>query len=109
MNDQACCEAREVRYWYNNPRFSLVPRIRFKCSEKPKGNWDSGITSRFHFDWLFLHIWTLDIPGFEIGFVADTHWGIGIVGILPYLRWTICIPCPEKWTSWIYRNLQRKP
>lgn len=90
------------RKWYNNYEFPLVPVLTLK-----KGNEHN--TSGFTFKWLFFKFWSLDAFGFELGVVADNHWGIGFIGILPYLRWVICIPCPIKLQTWIQRKLWRKP
>lgn len=88
--------------WYNKNIFPLIPVITIKKSNEHN-------TSSFTFRWLFFTIWTLDSFHFEISLVADTHWGIGIIGILPYLRWAVTIPCPEKLGMWFSKNLNRKP
>ena len=88
--------------WYSSYKFPLIPRLELK-----KGNEHN--TNGFSFRWLFITLWTLDAVQFEFAVVADTHWGIGFTGLLPYLRWTICIPCPEKLSMWVQRNLWRKP
>ena len=64
-------------------------------------------TSGFTFRWLFITLWTIDSPSFEIAIVADTHWGVGLVGLFPYLRWCISIPCPERIGSWINKHFSR--
>lgn len=86
--------------WYNKNIFPLVPVLEIKSrdGEQKKG---------FVFRWMFLTVWDLDFPSFEVSVVADTHWGLGIIGILPYLRWVFTIPCPEKVSTWVYRNLNR--
>jgi hypothetical protein len=88
--------------WYRNPKFALLPILRFKQANEHN-------TSGFQFDWLFLRLWSLDAFGFEFGVVADNHWGVGVIGILPYLRWTCCIPCPERVGMWFQANLWRRP
>lgn len=88
------------RKWYNNHIFPLIPTLKIKKADEHN-------TSGFTFKWLFFTIWTLDSPSFEIAIVADTHWGIGFVGLFPYLRWVIAIPCPEKVGMWINKNLSR--
>ena len=94
-------ENYKPRKWYNSRIFPLIPTLRI--SKKSEHN-----TSGFTFKWLFITLWTLDSFEFEFSIVATTHWGIGFVGILPRLRWVLCIPCPEKLDRWIYRNLSRK-
>jgi hypothetical protein len=88
--------------WYNKNIFPLIPVITIRKSNEHN-------TSNFTFRWLFFTIWTLDGFQFEVAVVADTHWGIGVIGILPYLRWVVTIPCPEKLGMWFSRNLNRKP
>ena len=58
-------------------------------------------------DGCFLTVWDLDIPSFEVTVVADTHWGLGVIGILPYLRWTVTMPCPEKVGTWVHKSFGR--
>lgn len=87
--------------WYNRNVFPLIPVIQVRKANKYN-------TSNFTFRWLFFTGWSLDRFGFEISVVADTHWGIGVIGILPYLRWVVTIPCPEKLGIIIDRNLGRK-
>lgn len=93
---------RPVYKWYNNPFFPLVPLL----STRPA---DEHNTPGFTFQWLFFRLWALDSLSFEIGVVVDTHWGIGAIGMLPYLRWVACIPCPEKLQSWLQRHTWRRP
>jgi len=88
--------------WYNMNIFPLVPVVQIK--EKDQHN-----TTGFSFRWLFFTFWSLDSFGFEFAFVLDTHWGMGFIGVLPYLRWVICIPCPEKISIFVSRKLNRKP
>ena len=66
-------------------------------------------TGGFTFSWLFFTFWTLDSFQFEVSFTISTHWGFGFVGILPYLRWVVAVPCPEKLGFWIDRKLGRSP
>ena len=68
---------------------------------------DEHNTSGFTFRWLVFTIWTLDSFGFEFSLVATTHWGIGFIGILPYFRWVVAIPCPERLSILIDRKLNR--
>lgn len=88
--------------WYNKNVFPLIPVIDIKKANKHN-------TSSFSFRWLFFTVWSLDSFKFEFAFVASTHWGIGFIGILPYLRWVVAIPCPEKLGIWIDRKLGRWP
>ena len=102
MQDTPSQEWQKPRTWYNNYTFPLLPQLQIK-----EGNEYN--TKGFSFHWLFFKLWSLDCFSFEVGVVFDTHWGIGFIGILPYLRWVICIPCPEKLMMWTQRNLWRKP
>lgn len=88
--------------WYNKNVFPLIPVITTRKADKHN-------TSRFTFRWLFFTIWTLDSFSFELAIVATTHWGIGLIGILPYLRWVVTIPCPESLGIWFDRKFNRKP
>ena len=88
--------------WYNKNVFPLIPVINIKKASKHN-------TSGFNFKWLIFTFWSLDSFAFEFAIVADTHWGIGFIGILPYLRWTITIPCPTRLGIWIDRKLNRHP
>lgn len=88
------------RTWYNNNQFPIIPIFT-----KKKG--DEYNTKSFSFCWLFLKVWTLDAFQFEISFTADSHWGIGITALLPYLRIVFCIPCPMRLQRWIQKNLWR--
>ena len=97
---QSASGTHRVQKWYNKNIFSLVPLVEIRKSNENN-------TSGFTFRWLFFTIWTIDNPSFEIAIVADTHWGIGIVGLLPYFRWCVSIPCPEKVGSWINKRFSR--
>ncbi len=87
--------------WYSTYRFPLIPVYTYRKGDKYN-------TKSLSFRWLFFTFWTLDSFQFELSFVIDTHWGIGITGILPYFRWTLCIPCPEKLGIKITNLLDRK-
>lgn len=87
--------------WYNKNIFPLVPVITAKKANEYN-------TSSFTFRWLFFTIWTLDSFSFELSVVATTHWGVGLIGILPYLRWVITIPCTERLGMFINKKLDRK-
>lgn len=88
--------------WYNNNVFPLIPVLKIKKANEHN-------TSGFTFRWLVFTFWTLDSFSFEISIVATEHWGIGVIGILPYLRWVIAIPCPEWLGMKISNLLGRKP
>jgi hypothetical protein len=88
--------------WYNREIFPLIPKISYKKGDKYN-------TPSLSFRWLFFRFWTLDTFEFELSIVMDGHWGLGVIGILPYLRWVICIPCPTSLSMWMYNNLSRKP
>ncbi len=88
--------------WYNNPIFPLIPSLITR--KKDKYN-----TKGFTFTWLGIKVWSLDTFSFEVGAVIDTHWGVGLIGILPYIRWVCCIPISEKLGFKINNLLNRKP
>ena len=94
--------ASKPRKWYNRYSFPLIPMINKISANKYN-------TSSFSFHWLFLKVWTLNTPAFELAFVMDTHWGIGITAIIPYLRIVFCIPCSYKVDIWVNSNFSRKP
>lgn len=54
-----------------------------------------GDSKRFLFNWIFFKAWSLPHVTFEVALVVDTFWGIGVIGLLPYLRWAIAIPLPH--------------
>jgi hypothetical protein len=87
--------------WYNRNIFPLIPIITIKKVNEHN-------TSGFTFRWLFFTFWSLDAFQFELSFNIDSHWGIGVTFLFPYLRGVIAIPCPEKLGIWIDRNLGRK-
>jgi hypothetical protein len=88
--------------WYNNRILPLVPIL-----ETTKA--DEYNTKGFCFRWLIFKLWSLDSFSFELAVVADAHWGIGVIGIVPYLRWVMCIPCPESVSNMLTKFLYRKP
>jgi hypothetical protein len=100
MSQTQSCRYR-IQKWYSKQIFPLVPLLEIKKEDEYN-------TSGFTFRWLFLTVWVLDSFKFEFAIVADTHWGIGFVGILPYLRWVFAIPCPVKLGIWIDNKLQRQ-
>ena len=87
--------------WYNRTIFPLIPVVDFRKADQHN-------TTSLSFRWLVLTFWTLDGFEFEISLVANTHWGIGVIGILPYLRWRLTIPCPAGLGMWIDTKLTRQ-
>jgi len=88
--------------WYNKWIFPLMPIIKIRKSDEYN-------TSGFTFKWLFFSFWSLDCFAFEFSINIDTHWGIAITFILPYLRGVIGIPLPIKLSIMIDRKLNRRP
>jgi len=88
--------------WYNKNVFPLVPILEVKKANKHN-------TSGFTFRWLIFKFWTLDSFEFEFSIVATGHWGIGFIGVLPYLRWVVAVPCPEWLAIKLSKLLDRKP
>jgi hypothetical protein len=86
--------------WYNHKVFPLIPVITTKKANEYN-------SSSFCFRWLFFTVWSLDTIQFEFAFVANTHWGIGFIGLLPYLRWVVTIPCPESLGIWFDKKTSR--
>ena len=86
---QSASGTYRVQKWYNRNVFPLVPILEIKKANEHN-------TRGFSFRWLFFTFWSLDSVQFELSFVATTHWGVGFIGLLPYLRWVVTIPCPEK-------------
>lgn len=75
--------------WYNNIVFPIVPII-----ETREG--DDFSAKNFTIKWLFFTMWTLENISIELSIVCNEHWGFGVIGTLPYLRWAITIPIPDK-------------
>lgn len=90
------------RRWYNSHTFPLVPTLEIRKASQYN-------VPSFSFKWLVFSLWSLNSVSLELQVVIDTHWGVGVIGILPYLRWVCCIPCPMKLQMWVQRNLWRKP
>lgn len=65
-------------------------------------------TKNYSFEWMFFNFWTLDQVSFEFTLVISDHWGIGFIGLLPYLRWGITIPMPL-WMQRLLWKAARKP
>lgn len=99
MKQNACGMQRKEK-WYNKNIFPLVPVLEIRTADEHN-------TSGFTFRWMFITVWDLDTPSFEVSVVVDTHWGLGAIGILPYLRWAVTIPCPEKVVTWVYKSFSR--
>ncbi|MCG8838598.1 hypothetical protein G1K37_09545 [Tenacibaculum dicentrarchi] len=87
--------------WYNSNIFPLIPVLSLKKANEHN-------TGGFTFRWLFITLWTLDSVQFEFAITADNHWGLGFKGLLPYLRWVVAIPCPEKLGIWIDKHFSRR-
>jgi hypothetical protein len=99
---KAATASRGVNKWYNHYKFPLIPRLEIREANKYN-------TKSFIFNWLFFTVWSLDHVSFEVSLVCSTHWGIGVVGIFPYLRWCITIPAPSKFMMRLSNKLDRKP
>lgn len=95
------CGSNFNKKWYKSSIFPLIPIIEAKKENEYN-------TSHFSFRWLFITIWTIDNFCFELSIVADSHWGIGFVGLLPYFRWALAIPCPVNLGIWVEKKLSRK-
>lgn len=90
------------RKWYNKDPFPLIPWIW----TKPANEYN---TFGWQFEWLLFKAWSMDSCDFELAVVFDlTHWGVGITGKIPYVRFTLCLPTHQKIQSWIQTNLWRK-
>ena len=87
--------------WYRREAFPLVPILSLKKADEYN-------TSGFVFTWMGLQLWTLDSVEFELSIVMNEHWGVGFMGILPYLRWVLTIPMPTIMSLWIKRHLYRR-
>jgi len=88
--------------WYFTKRFPLLPKLEFK-----KG--DEYNTSGFTFKWLFIKCWSLDGFSFEFGVVFDSHFGLGLAIVLPYIRLILAIPPFSEYSCWQQKYLWRKP
>jgi hypothetical protein len=96
------CGYQRNQKWYNKRIFPLIPTIESKPADEYN-------TSSYCFRWLIFTFWTIDTPQFELSIVIDSHWGIGIIGLLPYVRWVIAVPIPKVISHYVYRNFSRKP
>lgn len=88
--------------WYHKDFFPLVPIII-------KRDANDHNTKSISFNWLCFKLWTMDSFDISFSFVLDTHWGVGFIGNIPYLRWVACIPCPRKVEAWVHSHLWRRP
>lgn len=88
--------------WYNMNIFPIIPLIEIRESNEHN-------TYSISFSWLIFRFWTLDSFQFEFSIVASEHWGFGFVGLIPYLRWVVAIPCPEWLGIRISKALGRRP
>jgi hypothetical protein len=91
-----------VGKWYNHYKFPLLPRLEIRKANQHN-------TAGFSLNWLFFTVWSLDSFTFELAIVCTGHWGIGIIGILPYLRWAITMPIPCRLDNWVNSKLDRRP
>ena len=91
-----------IEKWYTMEKFPLIPIIFYRKPDKYN-------TAQYQFLWLFFKFWSMDSFSFEFSFVFDSHWGLGITAMVPYLRIIACIPMPFKIQMWIYMYLNRKP
>ena len=96
------CGTNHSKKWYKRHIFPLLPIIEVR-EENEYNTWN------FTFRWLFITIWTIDSFCFEFTLVADEHWGLGIIGLFPYFRWSLTIPCPVSFGMWMQKHLWRKP
>jgi len=86
--------------WYRSNKFPLLPNVVKRKSDKHN-------TRSFSFHWLFFKFWILDSFNLELSVVCSGHWGIGVIGILPYLRWAVSIPVPDKLSFWLEKKTNR--
>lgn len=115
-------EIQSKYYTLKNMSFKDKFKQWFKTKETEHGDYNStlyfgGILSTtggnkynapsFSLNLGILKIWSLTHCSFEMGVVCDTHWGIGAIGIFPYLRWVLAIPCPEKFSMWFGEKTRR--
>jgi hypothetical protein len=86
--------------WMNHPRFRIIPKFTYREADRHN-------TSRFGFDWLGFHIWTLDSPavGAEIE-LNDLCLQASIR--LPYLKAGFYLPLfPINYTNRFWRKSPR--
>lgn len=88
--------------WYKGYKFPLIPVLEIDHRDEERDQ-----IPGFYFHWLFIRIWTLFHIQFEIGLTLSTHWGVGVIMLLPYLRIVFCIPCPY-WIERLVNKLNRK-
>lgn len=93
------------KFWYYN-QFPLLPILSIREADEYN-------TKAISFKWLFFTFWTLDSFSFDLSLAFSAHWGVGVIGILPYLRWAITIPLPwgykveSKLTELLDRKVKR--
>lgn len=97
-----CKTEQKPRQWYNSYEFPLIPQFKYRPGDKYN-------TDDFSLNWLCFKFWTLDYFDFEVSAGVNCHWGLYINGILPYLRWVVGIPLPNKWCAFMQEKLWRKP
>jgi hypothetical protein len=102
MTDSIDLTELRKRKWYNHDKFPLLPRLEIRKANKHN-------TWGFTFHWLFFTAWSLDSFSLEVALICSTHWGIGVIGIFPYLRWAVTIPIPYSMGNWVDNKLDRKP
>ena len=109
MDQVSYADGYKAPKWYSQPQFPIVPVLNIRKPVAPRNEWDSGTPKGFSFSWLFVKVWSLEHPSIELAACIDTHWGIGILGQIPYLRWVVSIPCPPSIADWVTKHLNRKP
>lgn len=88
------------RHWSSVDYLGGILRVR---------HGDKHNTTNFTFDIGIVKVWSMDSFQFEITAVANTHWGIGFVGLLPYLRWVVALPIPQNLGIKFDELTRRKP
>jgi hypothetical protein len=87
--------------WYRVRKFPLIPILNIREADRHNNR-------QFTFRWLFIKIWSHDQFAFELSVVLSTYWGLGFVGVVPYLRWVISIPIHEDFAIKIDKVLSRR-
>lgn len=90
-----------VPQWMYAERFPIIPNIYYDGGDKYNA-------SKISFRWGPIWLWTLEYPYLEIGVCCDTHWGIGLRFLLPYLRMVISLPLPYSFRH-IENQFRRTP
>lgn len=94
--------------WYRDVKFPLVPRLRVLPPGRPPSEYDDGRIGYFWFRWLIFTAYSFEVPSFEVAVVCDTNNGIGFHGVLLYVRWFVCVPCPRRLGMRINNALRRR-